>query len=216
MALPTQLTVVERTVWQRLELALGLGLRASLAAFLSVAAAKALWLPYPIYAMIGAVIVTDLSPSETKKLGLRRLAGTALGAFFGGAASLFLGNSAGAIGLTVLSMILICYLLNLKGAAKVAGYISAIVVLDHGNSPWLYAVSRFMETGIGILLAILTSWAFIWILELVPPRFHKWVGAVPRGAEPPGGTPDSGEKGGRRPDSGPAAFEPDDNDEKDL
>jgi uncharacterized membrane protein YgaE (UPF0421/DUF939 family) len=47
---------------------------------LAVAIAELLRLQYPLYALIGAVIVSDLSPSQTRQLGLRRLAGSALGA----------------------------------------------------------------------------------------------------------------------------------------
>jgi len=35
-------------------------------------------LPHPIYARVAAIIVTDISPVETKRLGLQRLAAPAL------------------------------------------------------------------------------------------------------------------------------------------
>jgi uncharacterized membrane protein YgaE (UPF0421/DUF939 family) len=44
-----------------------LSVRAALSAGLAVAIAELVRLPYPIYALIGAVIVSDLSPAKTRQ-----------------------------------------------------------------------------------------------------------------------------------------------------
>jgi uncharacterized membrane protein YgaE (UPF0421/DUF939 family) len=134
-----------------------LSLRAAVSAGLAVAIAELLRLQYPLYALIGAVIVSDLSPSQTRQLGLRRLAGSVLGATIGAAISQLLPSAPWAIGLSVLSAMFLSHLLRLEGAAKITGYVCGIVVLDHGAQPWSYALYRLIETILGVGMAILVS-----------------------------------------------------------
>ena len=136
---------------------LPLSIRAGLAAGLAVTIARFLGLQYPLYALIGAVMVTDLSPSQTRQLGLRRLAGTLLGATVGAALGPLLLAGPLAIGLSILVAMFLSHLLRLQGAAKVTGYVCGIVVLDHGIDPWSYALYRLIETVLGIGVAVSVS-----------------------------------------------------------
>jgi len=51
---------------------LQLALRASVAAGVAIALAQLLGLSHPLYAFLAAVIVTDLAPSQSRKLALHR------------------------------------------------------------------------------------------------------------------------------------------------
>lgn len=136
-----------------------LALRASIAAGVAIALARLLRLDYPLYALVAAVIVTDFSPEETRRLGLLRLIATVIGAACGGVLRTFLEPSAGAIGLGILLAMAMCQG-RMKGSAKVAGYISGIVMSEHGENTALYAVYRFVETALGIGVA--------WLVSFVP------------------------------------------------
>jgi uncharacterized membrane protein YgaE (UPF0421/DUF939 family) len=134
-----------------------LSVRAALAAGLALAIAQGLHLQHPIYALIAAVIVTDLSPSQTRQLGLRRLVGTVLGAGVGAVLSQLSSPTPWAIGFGILAAMLLSRIFHLESAAKIAGYVCGIVMLDHGDHPWSYALYRLIETVLGIGTALLVS-----------------------------------------------------------
>jgi len=137
-----------------------LALRASVAAALSLAIAQTLKLEFPIYAFIAAVIVTDLTPSQSRALGLRRMAATAVGAVCGAALTPYLSNGPWSLGAGILIAMLACHVVGARDGARVAGYICGIVILDHSHEPWTYAFYRFIETVIGVAVA--------WMISYVP------------------------------------------------
>ena len=137
-----------------------LSVRAAVSAALAVAFAQWLRLDFPLYAMIGAVIVTELSPAQTRSLGRRRLLGTVVGALVGAALSCVLPPGPLSIGISILLAMALSHALDLAEAAKVSGYVCAIIVLEHRNEPWSYALARFIETALGIGMA--------WCVSLVP------------------------------------------------
>jgi uncharacterized membrane protein YgaE (UPF0421/DUF939 family) len=135
-----------------------LALRASVAAALAVALAQLFGLEHPIFAFLSAVIVTDLVPAQSQALALHRLVATAIGAICGAALTLVLPAGPIAIGLSILVAMLACQLVRVPDAAKVAGFICGIVVLEHSAEPWLNAFYRFVETTLGVVTALLVSY----------------------------------------------------------
>lgn len=96
-----------------------LALRAAVAAGLSTAIARLFNLEYPIDAFLAAVIVTDLLPSQSRRLGLRRLLATVLGAACGATLSPLLGGGPWAVGLGVIAAMLLCQVASAGDGAKV-------------------------------------------------------------------------------------------------
>ena len=134
-----------------------LSLRAALSAGLAVWVAQLLQLQFPLYALIAAVLVTDLSPPQSRLLGFRRLVGTVLGAAAGAALTQLLPPGPASIGFSILAVMLVSHLLRLEAAAKLAGYVCGIVMLDFSAEPWTYALYRLIETLVGIGVGILVS-----------------------------------------------------------
>lgn len=148
---------------QKLLSAIQLSLRAAVAAGASIGLAYLFKLQHPIYALLAAVIVTDLSPSRTSKLGLQRLAATVVGAACGATLRHILEPTAWAIALGILIAMLISLLSPAKEGAKVAGYVCGIVMLVYGDHPWSYAFFRLIET----LLGVGVAWAISFVPKLV-------------------------------------------------
>ncbi len=127
--------------------------RAAVGAALALVLAQALRLDYPIYAMLAAVIVTELSPAQTRQLAVRRIVATLVGASCGALLARTLPSNPWTIGLGILVAMLLCHLVKAAEGARVAGYICGISMLTHGADPWKYALFRTVETLLGIAVA---------------------------------------------------------------
>ena len=120
---------------------------------------------HPIYALAAAVIVSDTSTDQIKLLGYHRIMGNALGAVIGAVMVVALGHSVWVVGCSVFLMFFLCYRVGLSDSAKIAAYVSGIVVLEHSADPWHYALDRFLETSIGIVCAFFTTLVLGKVLE---------------------------------------------------
>jgi uncharacterized membrane protein YgaE (UPF0421/DUF939 family) len=146
--------------------AIQLSLRAAVAAALAFWVAEWLGAEYAIYALVAAVIVTDLSPATSQRLAKQRLVGTLVGAFVGAVLLWVLPRGPLAIGAAIGIAMLLAYLVRLDTAgARVAGYVAAIVMLAHGDHPWLYAFDRAWETLVGIGAALLVGLVPLWLRD---------------------------------------------------
>jgi hypothetical protein len=59
---------------------------------------------------------------------------------------------------------LICYFFEKGDAAKVAGFICGIIMINHSVEPWQYARLRCIETMLGVAVA----WGISYVPKLSP------------------------------------------------
>lgn len=124
---------------------------------MSAEVALHLSLQFPLYAMISAVIVTDLSAAQTRRFGWPRLAGTVVGATVGAIVSPLVSTGPVVLAAGIFSAMALTHVLRLRDAAKIAGYVCGIILLDHLTAPWTYAAFRLIETALGIAVAVIVS-----------------------------------------------------------
>jgi len=137
--------------------ALQLSIRAAAAAGITVAIAQAAGLAFPVYAMIAAVIVTDLDSAKTRELAIPRLAGTLAAGVIGALASQWLPPEGWAVAIAILVPMFAFRAFVMPDAAKLAGYVTGLIVLQDAGHPWMYAVDRVIETLLGVCIAVLVS-----------------------------------------------------------
>jgi uncharacterized membrane protein YgaE (UPF0421/DUF939 family) len=130
-----------------------LALRAGLSAGLSLGLATVLHMTHPLYAMLAAIIVTDLSPSRSRHLGLHRIAATVIGSVCGGLCISLLPSSPWVVGLGVAVAMLASHVLQGPDGVRIAAFVFAIIVVDHSDHVWPFVIDRFIETILGIAVA---------------------------------------------------------------
>ncbi|MBH8565431.1 FUSC family protein [Nostoc sp. CENA67] len=134
-----------------------MALKMAIASAISLIIAQWLQWEYPFYAVIAAIIVMSSTHGSTLKLGIQRLIGTAIGAMGGAIFAIALGSNSWSLALCVFLTIFLASYWKFNEAAKLAGYVAAIVILSHSESPWLYAWHRYLETFLGIGVALLVN-----------------------------------------------------------
>jgi len=146
---------------ERLKHAVKTGLAAVLAFYL----ARFLRLPESYWAAISTIIVMYSDVSRTVRASGYRLLGTAIGVSIGGAFAALFGQRIWAFGVAVTLTVLVCALLGLAEASRLAGVAVAIVMLvSHPGRPWIAALHRFLEVSFGMVVAMVIS-ALIWPLR---------------------------------------------------
>jgi uncharacterized membrane protein YgaE (UPF0421/DUF939 family) len=148
---------------------LQLSVRAAAAAIIAAGVAQLLHLQHPVYALISAIVVTDLEAAQTRTLAMPRFAGTVIGGAIGAAVTMLLPPSLWTVGAGILIAMFTSHIVSLPAAARVAGLVSGIVLFDHGDSPWSYALFRMIETAVGIGAAIAVSY----VPKLIPRSGNK-------------------------------------------
>lgn len=141
-----------------------MAIRCTIAAAAGAAVSQALKLDFPVFAMLAAIISTDLTPRQGRILGVRRLYATVIGALSGILLSAVLPPAAWSAGLGILCTMFVAQLLNVRTGAKVASFVCAIIILQYGHQSSYYAFYRFVETALGVLIA----WLLVFVPLLVP------------------------------------------------
>jgi len=140
----------------------GLALRVTLASLLALALAQALHLRLPLWAVLTAIIVTQISVGGSLKVAADYLIGTIGGAIYGGAISIFVphASEAALLGVLVLAVAPLALIATIKPSLNVATVTAIIVLLVPTMTPvdpLDSAVDRVLEVAVGAVVGLAVS-----------------------------------------------------------
>ncbi|MHB1022743.1 MAG: FUSC family protein [Acidobacteriaceae bacterium] len=144
-------TAVSRLQWKQ-------GLKTALAAGFCYWTTRRLGLAEGYWAAISAIVVMQSEVGATITASRDRLVGTTIGAIVAWATTFFWAQHVYAYATAILLAMLLCGLLGLQNAGRLAGVTVTIIVLIHHTGPaWKVALSRFMEVSMGIIVGLIIS-----------------------------------------------------------
>lgn len=144
---------------QRLVMGVEHGVMSAAAALLAYLPAEALSLKQSFWGAITAIAVVQTEYAATRTTARDQFTGAAVGGAIGVAIVATTGQHLPSYAAAVLVSVASCWILNVAGAARLAGVTATIIMLvPHEGSPELMMVSRVAEVGWGVSVAIAVVW----------------------------------------------------------
>jgi len=178
-----------RIVFRRHRTQLALSIRVTVAALAALVLAQSLRLPLPLWAVLTAVIVTQVSVGRSLKATLNYLVGTVSGAIYGGAVGIIIPDSGEIALLAALALAIapLAFLAALRPSLSVAPITAIIVLLvptiTHA-SPYASALDRVLEvtlggvTGFVVSLFVFPSNAHLLVVETAARTLNQMARAL--------------------------------------
>jgi uncharacterized membrane protein YccC len=166
-----------RALVHRRRVQLALSIRVTIAALVALALAQLLQLPLPLWAVMTAVIVTQMSVGRSLKATLDYLAGTLGGAIYGGAIGVLIPHSSEIALLAVLALAVapLAFVATINprfSVAPVTAIIVLVIPITTHATPLASALDRLMEVTLGGVTGFFVSFL------LLPSNAHPLVGAA--------------------------------------
>jgi uncharacterized membrane protein YccC len=171
-----------RALVRRRRVQLALSIRVTIAALASLALAQLLHLPLPLWAVLTAVIVTQMSVGRALKATIDYLLGTLGGAIYGGAIGVLIPHSSEIALLAVLALAVapLAFIAAINPRLSVAPITTIIVLLvptiTHA-SPIASALDRVLEVALGGVTGFVVSFL------LLRSNAHRYLAAAARTLE---------------------------------
>jgi len=131
--------------------------RTTVATLASLMIARLLKLNEFYWAPISTIVIL-LSSIDPLAGSWQRFVGTAVGASLGALIATFFKVTWLVYGAGVFVCGILCAILRIKESYRIAAItLSIVLLITHGNAPWMVALHRFIEVSLGIAVALLVT-----------------------------------------------------------
>ncbi|MBA3602235.1 MAG: FUSC family protein [Parachlamydiaceae bacterium] len=115
-----------------------------------------------LWCVVASIVVMQANIGSTYKAGGMRFIGSIIGSIIGATATFYLEATPVTLGLTVAITIVVCAILQLQEAYRIAALSGAVVMLSwavHPElvTPWEIGFFRSLDASVGIIIAIIVS-----------------------------------------------------------
>jgi len=114
-----------------------------------------------LWCVMASIVVMQARLGATYKAGWVRFLGVLIGSIAGAVLINLVGDGAISLGISVFCTIVICALLNIKDSFRIAGLSTAVIIIMGGLkptvNPWVFSFYRFMDSCIGIIVAVIIA-----------------------------------------------------------
>lgn len=114
-----------------------------------------------LWCVMASIVVMQAHLGGTYKAAWIRFLGVVIGSTAGAILIDFMGTGPVSLGISVFLTIVLCALLNIKDSFRIAGLSTAIIIIMGGRqpaiNPWLFSFYRFLDSCVGILVAVLVA-----------------------------------------------------------
>lgn len=114
-----------------------------------------------LWCVVTAIIVSQSNLGSTLKAAKNRFLGVFIGCILGGLFTTYFGANILSVGISISLTVIICSIMNLQDSLRIASLSVAVVMLLWGIqqslSPWTFAFYRFIDSCLGIIVAITVS-----------------------------------------------------------
>lgn len=111
-----------------------------------------------LWCVLAAIVVMQAHLGGTYKAAWMRFFGVLIGSIAGATLINFMGSGPISLGISVFLTIVLCSLINIKDSFRIAALSTALIVITGGLkpeiNPWLFGFFRFVDSCIGIVVAV--------------------------------------------------------------
>lgn len=114
-----------------------------------------------LWTVQSAIVVQQTHLGSTYRSAWMRFLGAVIGCFFGGLMTTLIGSTPLSLAIAIFATVVLCSLAGIKDSVRIACLSVAVVMVLWGlhpdTSPWAFSFYRFLDSCLGILIAVVVA-----------------------------------------------------------